>query len=83
MPAFGLRQAASVSTVRRVLVGVCPGGLADLLGHSVAGAESVAVDGKTAGGSRTDVAPAAHLLSAVTTSGRTVSQLRVPDKTMK
>ncbi|MGP3691747.1 transposase family protein [Streptomyces sp. IBSNAI002] len=45
---LGLRRAASVSTVRRVLAGVCPGGLADLLGHSLAGTESVAVDGKAA-----------------------------------
>ncbi|MCY0963414.1 ISAs1 family transposase [Streptomyces sp. H27-H5] len=78
---LGLRRAASVSTVRRVLAGVCPGGLADLLGDSLARTESVAVDGKAARGSRTDVAPAAHLLSAVTAAGRTVSQLRVPDKT--
>ncbi|MGW7328635.1 ISAs1 family transposase [Streptomyces sp. NPDC054840] len=39
------------------------------------------MDGKTARGSRTDTAPAAHLLSAVVPGGRTVSQLRVPDKT--
>src|SRR3954453_16258948 len=58
---LGVRRAASVSTVRRVLVLVCPGGLADLLGHGPAGAESVAVDGKTARGSRTETAPAAHL----------------------
>ncbi|MFD9359680.1 ISAs1 family transposase [Streptomyces sp. NPDC060031] len=61
--------------------GAGPGGLADLLGHDPAGTESVAVDGKTARGSRTETAPAAHLLSAVTAAGRTVSQLRVPDKT--
>ncbi|WP_328623202.1 ISAs1 family transposase [Streptomyces sp. NBC_00354] len=78
---LGVRRAASVSTVRRVLVRVCSGGLADLLGHGPDGTESVAVDGKSARGSRTDVAPAAHLLSAVTATGRTVSQLRVPDKT--
>ncbi|WP_323187970.1 transposase family protein [Streptomyces sp. NBC_01264] len=77
---LGVRRAASPSTVRRVLIAVCPGGLADLLGHSPAGTESVAVDGKSARGSRTDVAPAAHLLSAVTATGRTVSQLRVPNK---
>ena len=78
---LGVRRAASPSTVRRVLVLVCPGGLADLLGHGPAGMESVAVDGKTARGSHTETAPAAHLLSAVTAAGRTVSQLRVPDKT--
>lgn len=56
---LGVRVPVSASTVRRVLVVVCPGGLADLLGHGPAGTESVAVDGKTARGSRTDVAPAA------------------------
>lgn len=76
-----VRRPASPSTVPRVLAAVCPGGLADLLGHSPAGTESVAVDGKSARGSRTDTAPAAHLLSAVTATCRTVSQLRVPDKT--
>jgi predicted transposase YbfD/YdcC len=39
------------------------------------------VDGKSARGWRTGAVPAAHLLSAVTAAGRTVSQLRVPDKT--
>ncbi|MGP3683134.1 transposase family protein [Streptomyces sp. IBSNAI002] len=33
---LGVRRPASLSTVRRVLVAVCPGGLADLLGHSPA-----------------------------------------------
>ncbi|MEV0505687.1 ISAs1 family transposase [Streptomyces spectabilis] len=78
---LGVRVPASLSTVRRVLVAVCPGALADLLGHCPAGTESVAVDGKSARGSRTDTAAAAHLLSAVTAAGRTVSQLRVPDRT--
>ncbi|MET8414054.1 ISAs1 family transposase [Streptomyces sp. NPDC005195] len=78
---LGMRVPASPSTVRRVLALVCPGGLADLLGHDPAATESVAVDGKSARGSRTDTAPAAHLLSAVTAAGRTVSQLRIPDKT--
>ncbi|MFC8015757.1 ISAs1 family transposase [Streptomyces cinereoruber] len=78
---FGVRVPVSASTVRRVLAGVCPGGLADLLGQGPDGTESVAVDGKTARGSRTDTTAAAHLLSAVTAAGRTVSQLRVPDKT--
>ncbi|MEU9002207.1 ISAs1 family transposase [Streptomyces sp. NPDC048551] len=78
---LGVRRPASLSTVRRVLVGVCPGGLADLLGHGPTGTPAVAVDGKSARGSRTDTAPAAHLLSAVTADGRIVSQLRIPDKT--
>ncbi|MEU5306857.1 ISAs1 family transposase, partial [Streptomyces noursei] len=38
-------------------------------------------DGKSARGSRTDEAPAAHLLAAVTGSGQTLTQWRVPDKT--
>jgi hypothetical protein len=61
-----------------VLVLVCSGGLADLLGHGPAGAWAVAVDGKSARGSRTDAAPAAHLLTDGA-AGRTVMQLRVPD----
>ncbi|MCX5087531.1 hypothetical protein OOK36_01050 [Streptomyces sp. NBC_00365] len=69
---------ASPSTLRRVLVLVCSGGLADLLGHDPAGPWAVAVGGKSARGSRTDAAPVAHLLTAVA-AGRTVSQLRVPD----
>ncbi|WP_372412489.1 hypothetical protein [Streptomyces luteireticuli] len=39
------------------------------------------MDGKAARGSRTDAGPAAHPLAAVTGDGRTVTQLRVPDKT--
>ncbi|GHE69212.1 hypothetical protein GCM10014715_23810 [Streptomyces spiralis] len=78
---LGVRRAPSGSTIRRILTLVCPGGLADLLGCDPAGARTLAVDGKCARGSRTDAAPAAHLLSAVLTGGRTVSQLRVPDKT--
>ncbi|WP_328753776.1 ISAs1 family transposase [Streptomyces sp. NBC_00269] len=78
---LGVRRAPSGSTIRRILTLVCPGGLADLLGCDPAGARTLAVNGKCARGSRTDAAPAAHLLSAVLTGGRTVSQLRVPDKT--
>ncbi|MET9465445.1 hypothetical protein ABZY44_11635 [Streptomyces sp. NPDC006544] len=64
-----------------MLVLMCPGGLADLLVCDPAGTQTVAMDGKSARGSRTDATPAAHLLSAVTAAGRVVSQLRVPDKT--
>ncbi|AWW43638.1 ISAs1 family transposase (plasmid) [Streptomyces cadmiisoli] len=78
---LGVRRAPSGSTIRRILTLVCPGGLADLLGCAPTGARTLAVDGKCARGSRTDAAPAAQLLSAVLTGGRTVSQLRVPDKT--
>jgi predicted transposase YbfD/YdcC len=78
---LGVRRAPSGSTIRRILTLVCPGGLADLLGCDPAGARHLAVDGKAARGSRTGTRPAAHLLSAVVEGGRTVSQLRVPDKT--
>jgi predicted transposase YbfD/YdcC len=78
---FGVRRAPAVSTVRRVLTLVCPGGLADLLGRDPTGARSLAVDGKSARGSRTDTTAAAHLLSAVLPGGHVVAQLRVPDKT--
>uniref|UniRef100_UPI0021014D1C transposase family protein n=1 Tax=Kitasatospora sp. MBT63 TaxID=1444768 RepID=UPI0021014D1C len=78
---FGVCVAPSTSTIRRVIGAVCPGGLADLTGADPAGAGTVAVDGKSARGSRTDDTPAAHLLAAVTGTGRTVTQLRVPDKT--
>ncbi|MGW6262944.1 hypothetical protein [Streptomyces sp. NPDC055085] len=57
-----------------MLVLVCPGGLADLLGHGPAGTESVAVDSETARSSRTETAAAAPLPSAVTAAGRTLSQ---------
>ena len=76
-----VRRAPAPSTIRRVLTLVCPGGLADLLGRDPAGARSLAVDGKSARGSRTDTTTAAHLLSAVLPGGHVVAQLRVPDKT--
>ena len=78
---LGMRRAPSGSTIRRILTLVCPGGLADLLGFDPAGAGHLAVDGKCVRGSRGATTPAAHLLSAVLADGRTVSQLRVPDKT--
>jgi hypothetical protein len=52
-----------------------------LLGTDPTGTQTVAVDGKTARGSRTEVQAAAHLLAAVTGAGNTVTQLRVPAKT--
>jgi predicted transposase YbfD/YdcC len=55
--------------------------LADLTGADPGGAQSLAVDGKAARGSRHGQTPAAHLLAAMTGDGRTVTQLRVPDKT--
>lgn len=78
---FSTRIAPGTATIRRVLNAVCPGGLADLLGADPAGADTLAADGKSARGSRTPTNPAAHLLAAMTGTGQTVTQLRVPDKT--
>ncbi|MEY9842789.1 ISAs1 family transposase [Streptacidiphilus sp. EB103A] len=79
--ALGVRVAPSAATIRRLVGLVCPGGLADLTGADPAGSHSVAVDGKAARGSRHGELPAVHLLAAMTGDGRTVTQLRVPDKT--
>ncbi|MFE5586175.1 ISAs1 family transposase [Kitasatospora sp. NPDC056531] len=79
--ALGVRVAPSAATIRRVIGLVCPGGLADLTGADPAGSDSIAVDGKAARGSRYGTLPAAHLLAAMTGDGRTVTQLRVSDKT--
>ena len=79
--ALGVCVAPSAATIRRVIALACPGGLADLTGADPAGSDSIAVDGKTARGSRHGASPAAHLLAAMTADGRTVTQLRVPDKT--
>ncbi|MEV6054291.1 ISAs1 family transposase [Streptomyces sp. NPDC052107] len=76
-----IRRAPATSTIRRELTLVCPGGLADLIGAAPAGADQVAVDGNSARGSRTDTDDAVHLLSALTGTGRVISQLPVPDKT--
>jgi hypothetical protein len=81
LPVFGARVAPSGATIRRVINLVCPGGLAELTGADPAAAESIAVDGKTARGSRHDENPAAHLLAAMTSAGQVITQLRIPDKT--
>jgi len=78
---LGIRRAPATSTFRRVLTLACPGALADLLGSALADAGQVAVDGRSARGSRTDTDDAVHLLSAVTGCGRVISQLPVPGKT--
>ncbi|MGW6395148.1 ISAs1 family transposase, partial [Streptomyces sp. NPDC055103] len=78
---FAVRIAPSTATIRRMISAVCPGGLADLLGGDPTGADTLAVDGKAARGSRHDSVAAVHLLAALTNTGQTVSQLRVPDKT--
>jgi predicted transposase YbfD/YdcC len=79
--AFAVCIAPSTATIRRIINRVCPGGLADLLGWDPSEADSLAVDGKSARGSRHGETPAAHLLVAMTGGGLTVTQLRVPDKT--
>ncbi|MEV7190150.1 ISAs1 family transposase [Kitasatospora sp. NPDC093102] len=79
--ALGVRVAPSAATIRRVIALVCPGGLADLTGADPLGSDSIAVDGKATRGSRNGTSPAAHLLAAMTGDGRTVTQLRVSDKT--
>ncbi|MGW7064618.1 ISAs1 family transposase [Streptomyces sp. NPDC054904] len=82
--ALGVRVAPGRATIRRVLTLLtlaCPGGLAELTGADPAGADAVAVDGKSARGSRNGETPAAHLLAAMTAGGQTISQLRVPAKT--
>jgi predicted transposase YbfD/YdcC len=78
---FSVRVPPSGATVRRIVLRTCPGGLADLLGHDPAGNDTLAVDGKSARGSRHGTSPAAHLLAAMTGTGLAVTQLRVPDKT--
>ncbi|WP_328623511.1 hypothetical protein [Streptomyces sp. NBC_00354] len=80
---LGVRVAPSAATIRRVIGLVCPGGQADLTGACPGGADSVAVDGKAVRGSRHGQTPAAHLLAARTGDGRTVTQLRVPDRPTK
>jgi predicted transposase YbfD/YdcC len=79
--ALAVRIPPSGATIRRVITDTCPGGLADLLGHDPAGTDTLAVDGKSARGSRLGSTPAAHLLAAMTGTGMTVTQLRVPEKT--
>ena len=81
LTSLNVRIAPSRSTIRRIVTTVCPGSLADLTGEVPVGAESVAADGKSARGSSHGQSPAAHLLAAMTGDGRTVTQLRVPDKT--
>ncbi|GAB2711182.1 ISAs1 family transposase [Kitasatospora kifunensis] len=78
---LGVRVAPSAAMIRRIVNLVCPGGLADLTGADPGGADSMAVDGKSARGSRNGQTPAAHMLAAMTGDGRNVTQLRVPDKT--
>ncbi|WP_346186798.1 transposase [Streptomyces osmaniensis] len=75
-----MRVAPSAATIRRVIALVCPGGLAVLTGADPAGSDPVGVDGKAARGPRHGTSPAALLLAAMTGDGRTITQLRVPNK---
>ncbi len=79
--ALALRIPPIGATIRRIIKDTCPGGLADLLGRDPAGADTLAIDGKSARGSRLGGTPAANLLAAMTGTGMTVTQLRVPEKT--
>ncbi|MFJ9909705.1 ISAs1 family transposase [Streptomyces sp. NPDC101152] len=76
-----VRIPPSTATVRRIIALTCPGGLADLTGTDPVGTATLAVDGKSARGSRRGELPAAHLLAAMTGDGQAVTQLRVPRKT--
>lgn len=78
---MAVRIPPSGATIRRVIKDTCPGALADLLGYDPAGTDTLALDGKSARGSRHGATPAAHLPAAMTGTGLTVTQLRVPDKT--
>jgi hypothetical protein len=79
--ALAVRIPPSGAMIRRVIKDTCPGGLADLLGHDPAGTDTLAIDGKTARGSRLGATPVAHLPAATTGTGMSVTQLRVPEKT--
>lgn len=57
--AFAVCIAPSAATIRRIINRVCPGGLADLLGCDPSEADTLAVDGKSARGSRHGETPAA------------------------
>ncbi|MGW2207639.1 ISAs1 family transposase [Streptomyces sp. NPDC001774] len=82
--ALGVRPAASMDTVRRVVERLHPDGLAVLL--RPAGTERdrpvrLAADGKSARGSRTRTRTAAHFLAVIDQDDQVIAQLRVPDKT--
>ncbi|MBB5934987.1 hypothetical protein FHS42_002037 [Streptomyces zagrosensis] len=67
--AFGARLAPSMATIHRLIDQVCSGGLADLLECAPVGADTLAVEGKSARGPRHGDTPAAHLLAASTGTG--------------
>jgi hypothetical protein len=64
-----VRIAPSAATIRRIIGSTCPGGPADLTGTDPVGSATLAVDDKSARGSRRGELPAAHLLAAMTGDG--------------
>lgn len=68
---LGLRAVPAKDTVRRLLLMTCPQGRT----------ERLAADGKSARGSRTRTASAAHLLSGCDENALVIGQMRIPDKT--
>lgn len=82
--ALGVRPAASMDTVRRVIEQLHPDGLAVLMRPADAERARpvrLAADGKSARGSRTRMRTAAHLLAVIDQDDQVLAQLRVPDKT--
>ncbi|MFE5947628.1 ISAs1 family transposase [Streptomyces sp. NPDC056480] len=82
--ALGVRPAASMDTVRRVVGQLHPDGLAVLLQPASTERDRpvrLAADGKSARGSRTRTRTAAHLLAVTDQSDQVIAQLRIPDKT--
>ncbi|MEU4266330.1 ISAs1 family transposase [Streptomyces argenteolus] len=82
---LGVRPAASMDTLRRIIERLRPDGLAALL-RPAAGPEQerptrLAADGKAARGSRTRTRSAAHLLAVIDQDDQVIAQLRIPDKT--
>jgi DDE family transposase len=66
---FAVRIAPRAVTIGRLLERVCPGGQADLADGDPAGATTVAVDGKSARGSRNGHVPSAHQSAAAAVVG--------------
>lgn len=79
--ALGVRVAPSAATIRRGIALVCLGGLAVLTGADPAGSDRWTWMARPARGPRHGTSPAALLLAAMIGDGRTITQLRVPNKT--